>query len=321
VKSTELRPDGEELVDPMSISRVCRELACGFFYRWKFPPINGVPQRKDHIDAWHAARKAWMKELRDKLKDRQEHLDSPLLCARAAARAWGFEPAHEHLEDMPGTEADGAARADVIERAGRLPMWRAKTYPAWRAIRNTVVYEPEAIRLNQRDVMREWYYVEEADYLARDAANWGRSNLGIVWYDKREFGTWVAELSGLPLHGGGPGAGQRIAKETGETSIICSIPSHGTGRDGLQKIFYRQLVANPPGSATMWEQMLGRLHRIGQKQPIVYAEFYRHTPELRRHVDKALRRALYVQNTLGAAQKLRTGFKLAEDYDDGAAGW
>lgn len=63
----------------------------------------------------------------------------------------------------------------------------------------------------------------------------------------------------------------------------------------------------------MWEQMLGRLHRVGQDSDVVRAEFYRHTPELRDHVDQALRRALYVQGTLGSVQKLRVGWNEPND--------
>lgn len=275
VRATKTRPDGDPLLDPMAVARCLRELACGFYYRWIFPPVNGVPQRREDIDAWFAARKAWRSELREKLYQRREHLDSPLLCARAAMRAWGDEPYN-----------------------GDLPVWKAENWPRWRDLRYTVEYESEAVRVD--------------DYLVRDAAEWGHSNRGVIWYDKRAFGHWVAEVSGLPLHEGGPGAGERIARERGDHSIIASIQSHGTGRDGLQRLFCTQLVANPQSSATAWEQLLGRLHRIGQAARTVYAEFYRHTDELKSLVDQALARALYVQGTLGLQQKIRTGWRLPD---------
>ena len=50
---------------------------------------------------------------------------------------------------------------------------------------------------------------------------------------------------------------------------------------------------------------------------MVRAEFFRHTEEVRSHIDAALRKALYVTKTLGAPQKLRTGWKLALDDDPG----
>lgn len=269
VRQTMVRPDGEELVDALTLDACLRQLACGFFYRWRFP--RGEP--RDVIDAWFEARKLWRRELRVKLKARLEHLDSPMLCARAAARAWG------DVESTPG-----------------LPIWEAEHWPLWRDLRSTVQPEPEAVRID--------------DYLARDAAAWALEHRGVVWYEHRTFGEWVAQIAGLPLHGGGPQAGELIARERGDRSIVASLKAHGTGRDGLQRLYYEQLVANPPSSSTQWEQVLGRLLRIGQEAPRVMAEFYRHTPELARHVDQALSRALYVEQTLGAAQKLRTGWRV-----------
>jgi hypothetical protein len=63
--------DGEELIDAMSVSRVARELANGFFYRWVWP--GGI---KDF--EWLGARAAWNKELRAILKLNRKGLDSPL---------------------------------------------------------------------------------------------------------------------------------------------------------------------------------------------------------------------------------------------------
>ena len=75
LETTWQRPDGEELVDAMSKARCARELACGFYYRWRWP--RGEP--KEVIEAWLEARKAWHKELREKLKSSREFLDpSPL---------------------------------------------------------------------------------------------------------------------------------------------------------------------------------------------------------------------------------------------------
>jgi hypothetical protein len=147
--------------------------------------------------------------------------------------------------------------------------------------------------------------VRFSDYLAADAAEWGLSNRGVVWYLYTAFGEWVAELSGLPLHGGGLNCAKLIAKEDGSRSIIASIHAHGRGRDGLQRLFFRQLICGVPSSATRWEQLLGRLHRLGQQAPAVYGEVYCHTQELKSSLRTAFERSLYVQTTLGANQKLQ----------------
>jgi hypothetical protein len=269
LRGTWCRPDGEELVDALSVARCAWELACGFYYRWRFPRGEKVAL----ILRWLEARKAWRKELRAKVQDRRDHMDSPALCTNAAKRAWG----------------------DMVNPEG-LPEWKALHWPAWRAIKDQVIPETEAIRLHP--------------YLAEDAAAWAHENRGVVWYEHRAFGAWVSEIGDLPMHGGGSKAGDLIALEQGDRSIVASIKAHGTGRDGLQKLFDKQLIANPPSSSHAWEQVVGRLHRIGQKSSLVTAEFYRHTPELKDHVDTALERALYVEGTLGSSQKLLLGIDL-----------
>lgn len=261
------RPDGEELIDILSAARSARELAMGFFYRWIFP--HGEPP--ELIDRWFEVRKLWHKELREKLKRRREHLDSPMLLANAARRA-------------------------VEGYTGALPIWHAEHYSDWEAIKDKVQPETQAVWVD--------------DYLARDAAQWATSNKGVVWYAHRAFGERVAEIAGLPLHGGGIGAEARILAETGKRSIVASIQSHGTGRDGLQKLFNQQLIANPPASADSFEQLLGRLHRIGQASDDVTSYVYRHTSELADAIDNAIKQARFAEDATGNLQKL-----LAASFD------
>lgn len=290
LRTTWVRPDmiagseyDEELIDAMAVQACAQQLACGLFYRWEFPRGEPVALIKE----WLAARKDWNRELRKKLLDRREHLDSQQLCEHAAQRAWGDRP---NVDD--------------------LPEWKAYSWPRWYAVKALVKPKSVGVRFPAS---------EGGDFLAQDAAEWARTNRGIVWYGMTEFGRWVSEISGLPLHAGGPGAGQRLvggkhgkhvyAGEDGSRSVICSLKSHGRGRDGLQHLYANQLVANPPTSSKRWEQLLGRIHRQGQSAQLVTALFYRHTDEIRAVVDEALRRAAYVEGTLGQVQKLRMGFK------------
>lgn len=274
-----VRPDGEELVDALSMSKCARELACGFYYRWIFPRREPLAL----ILEWLDARKEWHKELRSKLKGREEQLDSELLCTHAARRWWG---------DLP--QPDGVALGTMPA----LPTWHARAWPRWRDVKDKVSPETEAVRLS--------------DYLVQDAAAWARSHRGIVWYDSVEFGSWVAQASGLRQYGGGKDGGGLINSDgsltvTGDRSIILSLKSHGRGRNGLQFIFQEQLIAQPPSSATMWEQLLGRTHRPGQKATSVSAEYYAHTEELASAYKQAQERAAYVEATVGNEQKIRLG--------------
>lgn len=296
VREAMQRPDGEELLTPLDVARCARELACGFYYKWIYPRAADADLEEGGlIDQWFVARRAWRCELRERLKYRTEHLDSPYLCQLAAMRYHG-DIAKGTLVEILDEDTGEMRQVDT----SHLPTWNALNWCRWRDIKDLVQPETEAVRVD--------------DYLARDAAEWGLENRGIIWYDKTAFGAWVAELSGLPRYGGGPEAAERMIGsprfrgEDGSRSIIASIKSHGTGRDGLQRIFKTQLVANPMSSATGWHQLLSRLHRLGQKAPVVYAEFYAHTPELEASYQQACARALYVERTVGDPQKLR-GFR------------
>lgn len=265
------RPDGEELVDALEVARVACEVMQGFYYRWVFPDMPRdaegklTAESKALIGDWLARRKAWRKELREKRRDQQPYLDSDKLCEDAAARHYaGYQ--------------------------GELPTWAAESYPAWVEVRDKVRPETEPVWVD--------------DYLVRDAAEWTREHLGVVWYKHDAFGERLGQLTGLPVHRGGPDAEERIQAERGDRPIIASIKAHGRGRDGLQYLFHEQLVVVPPSSGRMSEQLLARLHRVGQKRPEVNTWAYRHVYELACAFDQAFTRAEFASSTWGAAQKL-----------------
>lgn len=279
------RPDGEELVTAMQAVECAITIACGFHYKWIYPHCE-FPRDTLLVLQWLDARKAWHQELRAKLKRRDEHLDSPALCEHAAERFYGFRPTHKGL-----------------------PTWGSLTYPDWRKIKHQVKPESVAVRMS--------------DYLVQDAAKWAREHNGIVWYQHRAFGEWLAEVTQLPMYGGGDEAKilllgdpkQGIQGERGDRSVICSMSAHGTGTNGLQFRFNKMLFCPMPGDPAACEQTLGRVHRAGQPRDIVRAWFYMHTKELRKHLGSALRAALYGEQTIAGEQKLRTGIDLDEFED------
>lgn len=256
------RPDGEEFVEIFEVHACVRQLAMGFYYRWRFP--RG--ESRALIDEWFDTRKSWGRELRERLTRPTEHLDSPQLLLNAAERH----------------------HAGYV---GPLPTWASDAWPAWSAVKDLVYHETETVWVD--------------DFLCRDAAAWAEKSRGIVWCEHDAVRERIAALMGVPSHGGGPGAEARIAAETGRRSIVASIKAHGTGRDGLQRKFATQLITSPPANGEAWEQLLGRLHRVGQAADEVDAWVYRHEPELRAAVDQAVLQAKYVRHgSFGGSQKL-----------------
>lgn len=213
---------------------------------------------------WLEVRAAWHKEVREKLKHSRPHMDSPLLVTKAAIR---FQEKYK----------------------GDLPVWDSQYWPEWQQVRNTCHPETEAVWIDP--------------FLAIDAAAWGKEHSGIIWYEHDTFGRKIADLSGLPFYGPGEEAAAGLIAEKGNRSVVASIRSHHKGKN-LQIAFGHNLVANPPSTTSIWEQMLGRTHRRGQPRDEVRVDVYRHTPEIKQALDEARLRSAYVEGTMGGALKL-----------------
>jgi hypothetical protein len=265
VRIDEIRPDGEVLVENIDIIMCARSVASGFYEYWAYPK----GESEELIDAWFAARKLFSKALRRKILLGETHLDSPMLCANAAERAWR-----------------------TPKYTGTLPTWLEESWPEWARLKELVQPDPRVRWID--------------DYLARDAAKWATEGKekGVVWCQSRALGLKIAELTGLPYHAGGPKGEEKILAEKGDRSIIASIDAYGTGLDGLQYKFYRQLVTEPPSSGDRWEQLLGRLVRIGQPEDTVETEVYAHTHEVKDALRKAFMLAEFIEATTPNQQLL-----------------
>lgn len=218
---------------------------------------------EDLIKQWYAARKAWGRALRDRLEARSEGMDSPQLLTEAADR---FD----------------------FKTACGLPSWDCPARAPWREIQPRVVPVPAF----------EWI----DDFMARDAAQWGKENVGIIYYAHTAFGRRVAEIGGFPLYAGGAEASEGILEEKGDRTVVASIKAHGTGKN-LQK-FRRGLLANSPSNNGQLEQVLARIHRQGQQADSVSFDFYNHTAEVQDGWEKALSEASYKWQTTGSRERV-----------------
>jgi hypothetical protein len=273
------RPDGQPLVLALDVARCMSQLACGFYYKWKFP---GNPP-KEKIDRWFSTRKAWGQSMREALKYPRPHFDSKFLAAAAADRA------------ARGVCSCGISLTDTSNKVRfhkncDLPAWHCQEWIDWRDTKDSITYETETVWVD--------------DYLAKDAADWALTNKGIVWYLHTALGHKIAEISKLPLHTGGKDAEKKILTEDGRCSIIVSISSHGEGRNGLQLVFDKELITTPLPSGKEMEQLLGRLNRQGQKADEVQTHVYRHVPEYRENLDSALRLAKQIEGLMSSTQIL-----------------
>jgi hypothetical protein len=216
------------------------------------------------VERWFAARRAWFSELRRALEhDRRDMVDSPKLL-RDAAERW-HDPHYQ----------------------GAAPTWASEAWPAWRDVRELVVPE----------VAHTWL----SDWLVRDAVTWGREHVGVIWYGHRVVGEAIARAGGWRLYGGGDQASEDLLQDAGDRTVVASIKAHGTGKN--MQPWHEALVTHVSSDAGVWEQLLARHHRTGQRQD-VRVWVYQHTVELRQALEDARERARYVHGTTGLEQRL-----------------
>ena len=149
------------------------------------------------------------------------------------------------------------------------------------------------------NVVAEWI----SDFALRLATRWldvTQPEGGIVWVEHVEFGKKLAAMSGYPYFGAGTKAAEELLTARGP--VILSIAAHSEGKN-LQH-YSRNLVVSPPSSGKRWEQLLGRTHRPGQKADEVFVGYFATTPEQHASFQSAMNEARYIEETIGARQKL-----------------
>ncbi len=186
--------------------------------------------------------------------------------------------------DSPGLLAQAAADGT----------WRSTTWSKWAGIRDVVTPTQEAVWVDP--------------FLVEDVKRWGAANpRSCIWYVHDAFGARLAGETGWPLIAGGDGDFMRLQtclRSPPSVPLILSVKARGTGTDGLQAVYADQLVITPSSSGKTWEQLLGRLHRPGQRAPAVTTTVYTYTPELLKAVATARSNAAFLQETVAGRQKL-----------------
>jgi len=219
---------------------------------------------------WLEARSDWQRAVRKLLGGPRATtgLDSPALVAAAAERR-------------------DSKVSDLWDR-----------WAAWKAVKRRPEPPVEAVWLSE-------YLVDAALERAEQRS---KSEPVIVWYESRALEA-AFRARGLPVYGAGGDSDKLIelaarfdAGRAPPPIICCSIAAQGTGKN-LQS-WRQSVVAQPSSSGVTWEQMLGRLHRQGQRADSVQWDVFAHTPAFMDALDAARDSAQYQQSTLKQPQRL-----------------
>jgi len=199
---------------------------------------------------------------------------------RAARKAW-----HRELRELLKRPQPGRDSPALVERAIARGEVVSESWSVWRAV---------ALKVNPMTVTT-WI----DDYLIRDAKRFAAGPPAIVWYQGSAIGSELSDA--MPVYDD-QGALIDAIETLGHQSIALSIDACGTGVDGLQRAFTRQLVATPLQSGAKWEQLIGRTHRHGQRSSVTVYVYDRDTNQ----IEQAKGEARYIQETMGISQKLLT---------------
>jgi hypothetical protein len=198
----------------------------------------------------------------------------------------------QYLRSHPRSKIDSPALIESAIKYGRMRDFASG--PAWRRIKDRPA-PPTKWR---------WLDSARADW----AADWARGCVGIVWVSTPEVGRYIADRARIAYYGAGAAAARKIALDTAERSIVCSIQSHGTGRN-LQK-FHRNLIFSALSSGREYEQLIGRTHRTGQTRPVEIE-----VPDcFHGDLEAAVEKARFLGDILACDQKLLVACKGGQGY-------
>ncbi len=197
-----------------------------------------------------------------------------------ARREWKRE-LREFIRSQGRIGLDSPKLVEMAAGAGKIEFHNWK---AWEEIKPLAKPKTEAVWVTME-------YVEALKQWAQEHQN------GLMWYEHDALG-------------------QMLIKHLNAFKGIkvLSRPGFGTGTDGLQKEFNKQLFTFPPSSQDMWEQTLGRLDREGQKSEEIETWVAWHTKAARGAFTSALEEAIVQQRLTGTNHKLVISDKEEEFY-------
>lgn len=200
------------------------------------------------------------------------------------ARSWWGREVRRYLRDYAAEGRDSPKLVEEYIRAGNHQATdMADALKAWDAQRHKEPPPVKAIWLDHTPLMQAlaWAHQQPEDVL--------------LWFRTRAVAQGLRELGVPTLFGETPKRGVKIQ------ALSTRVYHKGWN---LQDGWHNQLVLEPSASPIIWEQLLGRTHRQGQKAELVKCAVFQHLWPVRRKMQVALDKARVIQLTKGQPQKL-----------------
>lgn len=225
--------------------------------------IRGLPIQHSPavLDAFATLRTKW------ELPDGQELVEGCEIYRHARTLALGF-----YLRWKKPAPPEWLARRRAFGSFIREKLKGSRHYDSPDEVKDAYIDEPEVQDwLEIRDKYKPETTIVWIDGgTLQSCREWLRGG-GIVWVETVAFGEALAQIAGVPYFGAGgsDARGQSIEAFQGR-SCVASISANGEGRN-LQR-FTRMLVTAVLPNGPGWEQLIGRLHRIGQAADQIWVD-------------------------------------------------
>ena len=203
---------------------------------------------------------------------------------REAAAGWGRVLREVLQRDLPGIDSPAQAEAYVVQLRASCPERQA--YDRWQAVADSVQAAGVPVWVSTEWVSKIAKY---AEYLECQ-----RNSAVLVWCEspalREELGRQGLHVVGLD------------EDPPQQRTCVLSRRAHGVGLN-LQR-YNTCLVAEQPTDAGAWEQLLARVHRVGQlADDVLFVVPYWHGSVLRRF-SETREQARFIQETTSQTQKL-----------------
>lgn len=287
-----LTPDGEQVEHAIHAAHWAYQLSHGFYYSLVWPTVAQLAERRritpeeadvfldwgithhKRLSEYHSILRIWLEEHPDATGTNGHPIDSPLLVA------------------------------SEMSRTKDKYVW-PELYWAWREAKDAEL--PGMAKRDQKPI-------RVCPFKVNAVVEWAKSipkgEGGIIWYHHVMFGRWIYEAlvqADLPAQFCGEGAGELLRNPASGTKFnVASIRAHHKGLN-LQGHHWNVLVPQWPRSSIHAEQLVGRVHRQGQKRESITIDTILTLPWDHFQFGACMVDALYQHETGAGRQKLIYG--------------
>lgn len=303
VKELWQTPNGDEIEHAIHTWKWLYELSAGFYNQLTFPDPDQIMELgvssdqvdsvKDLAKSHHKAQQQYFSCVRSWLEDKSRTgLDTPMLLGLDMSKNGSQNVGPELYEAWVHYHSRKEKLTELCLKSG---------------MRGS----PSQINQKVSASLRLAEVIRVCSYKIDHAVSWAKSlkgKGGIIWIWHQGMGSWAEEAirqAGIDVIycAAGDQHNRAILDPRNQNKVIvASISAHGVGKN-LQA-FNQQFFLQWPRSAKLAEQVLGRMHRNGQKSSEVWANTCNTSEFDQMNFAATLNDALYIHQSTGSRQKL-----------------